>query len=159
MKKIINPYINIKGYNCFGCAPDNPHGLRMEFHEEGEETISVWNPRHHFQGYGNILHGGIQASLMDELGSWAVFIKLSTAGITKKLMVNYIKPVYTNNGEITLRAVVKEVKDNIANIYIRLFDKNGVLRSDCSVEYFMFPEDIAKRRLHYPGKNAFFDEF
>ena len=26
MKKIINPWRNHEGYNCFGCCPDNPIG-------------------------------------------------------------------------------------------------------------------------------------
>ena len=34
MKKIINPWRNQEGYNCFGCSPDNPIGLHMEFHED-----------------------------------------------------------------------------------------------------------------------------
>ena len=30
-KKIINPWRNHEGYNCFGCSPDNPIGLHLEF--------------------------------------------------------------------------------------------------------------------------------
>ena len=26
MKKIINPWKNMEGYNCFGCSPDNEAG-------------------------------------------------------------------------------------------------------------------------------------
>ena len=35
MKKIINPWRNHEGYNCFGCSPDNPIGLHLEFYEDG----------------------------------------------------------------------------------------------------------------------------
>ena len=35
-KKIINPWRNHEGYNCFGCSPDNPIGLHLEFYEDGE---------------------------------------------------------------------------------------------------------------------------
>ena len=31
MKKIINPWEGLDGYMCFGCAPNNPLGLHMEF--------------------------------------------------------------------------------------------------------------------------------
>ena len=31
MKKIINPWKDMEGYNCFGCSPDNEAGVRMEF--------------------------------------------------------------------------------------------------------------------------------
>ena len=33
MKKIINPWRNHEGYNCFGCSPDNPigHSFQMQY--------------------------------------------------------------------------------------------------------------------------------
>jgi hypothetical protein len=36
MKKIINPWRNHPEYNCFGCCPDNPIGLHLEFYEDGD---------------------------------------------------------------------------------------------------------------------------
>mgnify|MGYP007031287515 CR=1 FL=1 len=38
MKKIINPWKGLEGYNCFGCAPDNEVGVKMEFYEDGDEV-------------------------------------------------------------------------------------------------------------------------
>ena len=35
MVKINNPYAERKDYNCFGCSPNNEHGLQMEFYVEG----------------------------------------------------------------------------------------------------------------------------
>ena len=29
MKKIINPWKKLEGYNCFGCSPDNEYGVKM----------------------------------------------------------------------------------------------------------------------------------
>ena len=40
MKKIKNPWLHKNEYHCFGCCPDNPLGLKMEFYEEGDEIIS-----------------------------------------------------------------------------------------------------------------------
>lgn len=31
MRKIKNPWMDKEGYNCFGCSPDNPIGVHMEF--------------------------------------------------------------------------------------------------------------------------------
>lgn len=39
MKKIINPWRNHDGYNCFGCSPDNPIGLHLEFYEDGDYIV------------------------------------------------------------------------------------------------------------------------
>ena len=45
MKKIINPWRNHPEYNCFGCCPDNPIGLHLEFYEDGDYIVSKWNPQ------------------------------------------------------------------------------------------------------------------
>ena len=44
MKKIINPWKGMEGYNCFGCAPNNEAGVKMEFYEDNDEVISIWRP-------------------------------------------------------------------------------------------------------------------
>lgn len=49
MKKILNPYLNKEGYNCVCCAPNNPVGLHLEFWEEGEDVLTIWNPGENYQ--------------------------------------------------------------------------------------------------------------
>ena len=45
MKKIINPWRNHPEYNNrFGCCPENPIGLHMEFYEDGDYIVSTWHP-------------------------------------------------------------------------------------------------------------------
>ncbi len=82
MKKIPNPWLETDGYYCFGCAPTNAYGLQMEFFEEGEELVCYWEPKSHFQGWLNTLHGGIQSVLMDEIAAWVVVKKRNTCGVT-----------------------------------------------------------------------------
>ena len=45
MKKIINPWEGLDGYMCFGCAPNNPLGLHMEFFEDGDDIVAFWKPQ------------------------------------------------------------------------------------------------------------------
>ncbi len=95
MKKIINPWKDLvkDGYNCFGCAPENPYGLKMEFYEDGDDIVSFWTPADNYQGWLKTLHGGIQAALMDEIAAWVIARKLQTAGMTTNLNIKYRKPV------------------------------------------------------------------
>ena len=85
MKKIINPWKGMEGYNCFGCAPNNEAGVKMEFYEDGDEVISIWKPQPQFQGWIDTLHSGIQAVLLDEICAWVVLRKLQTTGVTSKM--------------------------------------------------------------------------
>ena len=50
MKKITNPWRGMDGYHCYGCDPNSPQGLRMEFYENGDEIVSVWHPRPEYHG-------------------------------------------------------------------------------------------------------------
>ena len=67
MKKIINPWRNHEGYNCFGCSPNNPIGLHLEFYEDGDYIVSTWHPEHNYQGWVDTMHGGILSTLIDEV--------------------------------------------------------------------------------------------
>ncbi len=155
MKKIKNPYAGLEGYNCFGCSPKNPCGLKMEFFEDGDEIVCTWNPQDHFCGYGTILHGGIQSTLMDEIASWVVFTRLRTAGFTSSLEVRFLRQVHTDQGPLSLRAVILEKEKNIANISVRLFDAGGPLCADGEIKYFTLSEILARKKFHYPGHEHF----
>ena len=116
MKKIINPWKGLEGYNCFGCAPNNEAGVRMEFYEDSEEIVSIWKPRPEYQGWIDTLHGGIQAVLLDEICAWVVLRKLQTTGVTSKMETRYRKPIDTKDSHVVLRASIKEIKRNIVII-------------------------------------------
>ncbi len=158
MKKIVNPFTEIEGYNCFGCSPHNPYGIKMNFFEEGDEIVSIWKPSDKFTGFNNILHGGIQATLIDEIASWVMFVKLETGGFTTSLNVNYKSSVYIDKGDISLRASLKEMRKNIAIIDVALFDNAGKMCTQSTVEYFTLPETIARKRLKYPGIDSFYEK-
>jgi len=157
MIKIKNPFRYSTGYNCFACSPENSIGLKMVFFEEGEEIVCKWLPNDIFQGYQGVLHGGIQSTLIDEIGSWLVNTKLRTAGVTSSMKVRFLKPVRINSGEITLRATLIEKTDKTAVIKVNITNSEGVICADAEVEYFVYPEGIAKKRLNYPGYEAFYD--
>jgi len=146
------------GYQCFGCAPHNHNGLQMSFAEDGEYVVSEWEPKDYFQGYYNVLHGGIQATLMDEIASWLVQIKLKTAGVTSTMNVRYKKPVSTDRGIIRLRAKLTSQHRNLAEIHVELFGPENELCAESDFVYFTYSHEVAVKRLHYPDYEEFFEE-
>jgi len=153
--QIQNPFSALEGYNCFGCSPNNTLGLRMHFRIEGEAVLCDWEPEQQLQGWVNILHGGIQATLMDEIASWLVLVKLRTAGVTSKMEVKLIKPIRTDKGTLRLKAILKEMQRNIAIIHVELFNTDGTLGAESLMHYFTYPEHIAREKLYYPGIEHF----
>ena len=157
MRKIRNPFKGIEGYNCFGCSPDNSSGLQLSFVEEGEELVSEWTPKSYFQGYHDVLHGGIQATLMDEIASWVVYVKLDASGVTSSMNVRYLKPVYVTDTRLKLRASIKGLRRNLADIEVRLFDQNQNLCARALITYFTFSKKNSNDRLYAPDHEEFFE--
>lgn len=155
-KAIYNPYVELEGYNCFGCSPNNHLGLRMRFFENDDHVISEWDPEPHFAGYKKILHGGIQATLLDEIASWCVQVKLRTAGVTANIDLRYKKPVFVDQGSLLLKARIEKVEKRIATVMTELYNHDGELCCAGPVKYFVYPEEIAREKLYYPEFSKFF---
>jgi uncharacterized protein (TIGR00369 family) len=154
-RRIRNPF-DADQNMCFGCGPKNPAGLKLTFEEDGEMLQARWEPDPNFQGYINVLHGGIIATLLDEVGAWCIYIKAGTSGVTSSLKVRYLKPVHISKGMITVEARLIQKKEKNALIVAALYDGDGKLCAEADLDYFIYPENIARGRYHYPGKEAFY---
>ena len=149
MKRIINPWRGMDGYRCFGCDPRSEQGLRMEFYEDGDRIVSRWKPRPEFQGWVDTLHGGIQATLADEISSWVVFRKFQTSGVTSRMEVRYLKPIHTSEDHITLQATVVRQRRNIVDIEVKIFNSQDQLCTEALCSYFLFPKEKAHEEFHF----------
>ena len=161
MRKIKNPWKDPKNdgvYNCFACSPYNSAGLHLEFWEDGDEIVTKWKPTKDYEGWLGVLHGGIQATLLDEIGGWAVMLKLKTTGVTSDMSVQYLKPVKVSSGELTIRGKIVSEEGRIAKIAASLYNGDGEECATALLSYFVFPEKIAKARYQYPGFEAFYED-
>lgn len=151
MEKIKNPWVGLDGYKCFGCAPDNEHGLRLVFLEDGDDVVAIWKPEPCYQGWLDTLHGGIQSTLMDELAGWVVFRKLQTAGVTSRLDARFLKSISTNEPFLTIRGRIKERKRAAVFIETEIYDSKGELCARADIVYFAMPRERAERDFFFKG--------
>lgn len=151
MKKIRNPYIGLEaeGYNCFACAPHNPYGLKMEFYEDGDDVVCYWTPRTEYQGWVQTLHGGIQATLMDEVGGWVISRKIQTSAMTTALNMKYRKPVPTGDDvQVEVRAHIVDRKRSFVMIEATL-SCGGEVCSSADITYYCFSEQKSREEFHF----------
>jgi acyl-coenzyme A thioesterase PaaI-like protein len=82
--------------SCFVCGIDNPYGLKLQFYSKSPGTVLCDHiVPEQFSGYPGTVHGGIIASMMDELLG-RVFIGESGTPrfmYTARLTIHYRKPV------------------------------------------------------------------
>ncbi len=152
MKRIINPWLgNSAGYNCFGCNPGNPIGMRMDFFWDGQDVVSVWRAGANHVSWTDTLHGGLQATLLDEICGWVVFFQLQTSGVTAKMETRYRKPVSTRWPYILLRARLEQQRRTLATVKGELLSPDGTLCAGCDCTYFLFPPEKALEMGYKPA--------
>ena len=52
---------------CFACGPENPIGLKIDFHVVGDECTAEFTPNENHVGFQNTVHGGIIYTALDDV--------------------------------------------------------------------------------------------
>lgn len=81
--------------HCFVCGGKNISGLKLKFDLEDNTLRTRFKPDKKYQGYADILHGGIIGLILDEMIvnlPWKLGMKVVTAEYTVRLK----KPVNIN---------------------------------------------------------------
>jgi uncharacterized protein (TIGR00369 family) len=114
---------------CFGCSPHNPRGLRLEFEEVGDEAIEAsYEIGDELCGVDGVAHGGIQATLLDEVMGMAVRAAAGAAAalVTAEFQLRYRKPVRTRT-PLTLRANLMRAEPPSYWVEAGIFGADGEL--------------------------------
>jgi len=83
----------LKKYSqCFVCGDKNPSGLNVEFYLKDGKAVGEYTVQDHFQGYKNILHGGILSTLLDEVMIKSILAQ-DILTVTCEIKVRFKKPV------------------------------------------------------------------
>ena len=77
---------------CFGCSPANAAGLRLRFFRDGNGVLCETEIPPAYQGALGVVHGGIQAVLLDEVSCAAAFFTASSYVVTGELTIRYRRP-------------------------------------------------------------------
>lgn len=77
---------------CFACGKDNPIGLKMEFQHKDSKSIVKFKCKKEHQGWGDVVHGGILFTLMDEIMA-RMIIDSGTNVVTSRMEISFLRPV------------------------------------------------------------------
>ena len=82
--------------NSFGSGPRNSKGMRMEFYfnEKRDSVISWYSVPDHLCGWGNIVHGGIIVTMLDEAMGWACVKLQKQPFLSKSMTIDFMKPIF-----------------------------------------------------------------
>jgi len=106
---------------CYGCGRLNDHGLHVQSHWDGEESVCTFHPRPYHTAIEGYVYGGLIASVIDchSTGTAAAAAYRAEGRamdtlparrfVTASLHVDYLKPTPIE-GPLELRSHVTEIK-------------------------------------------------
>jgi uncharacterized protein (TIGR00369 family) len=116
--------------NCFVCGVDNQAGLHMQFYETDSDPVEVhvdYTVPAQYQGYPGVVHGGIIATMLDEVISRTVFRgDPPRFVVTAKLSIRYRKPVPVET-PLKLVGRVVEDKGKVISVAGEIYGPEGTL--------------------------------
>jgi len=130
----------LKYKNCFVCGDENNCGLKVKFFEEQEKAKAEFVADHRFEGYRNVLHGGIISALLDE-----VMIKIVLAKgilvVTAQMEVKFKRPVMVGE-RLFMEGKIKDQKGRIFLTQGKITNENGALVALGSAKYVVASESM-----------------
>ncbi|MFO7948251.1 MAG: PaaI family thioesterase [Armatimonadota bacterium] len=124
---------------CFACGQSNPHGLRLnDFNYDGDRYWVSFTPQRHHQGWSGVVHGGIVATLLDEVMTRMLWHE-GTNAATAELNIRYHHPTPVGE-ELTATAHKVQRRHGVMSMEAEVETDDGTVLASARAK-FMTPRD------------------
>jgi uncharacterized protein (TIGR00369 family) len=120
-------------HHCFACGGTNPIGMGLHIELEDGRARTTWRAGEDFVGWSDKLHGGIVATLLDEVMAWACASSDAWA-VTAEMTVRYRSPAAPGE-ELVAEARVVERRRRIYEVLGEVRGADGRLVAEGSGRY------------------------
>jgi len=125
----------LKRYSyCFICGDKNPFGLNVEFYQKDGKVVGEYVAQDRFQGYKNILHGGILSSLLDEVMIKSILAQ-DILTLTCEMKIRFRKPVKIGE-RLFLEGISTGNKDKIFLAEGKITNEDGEVVATAEGKFF-----------------------
>lgn len=137
---------------CFGCGPHNESGMKLRFAVDGDQVVTTFHARDGWEGPPGIVHGGLQATLADEIGAWTLVGLRQRFGFTATAQLRWLRPARTAD-PIEARGEIVEESEAGATVKIKLSQGGRTVLSG-RIRYVYATVDQAESMLGRPLPEA-----
>lgn len=129
-----------KDQNCFACGTQNLCGLKMSFASNGKQVRSLLAVPEHYRGWNKLVHGGILATILDEIMSWTAIHLTKHFILTRNINIEFKKPVYIDS-QLTATSEIIERDGKNALLEGRITDDSGALCCLSKANFVLFSKE------------------
>lgn len=128
---------------CFVCGRKNPAGLYMQFFDNGrDEVLSEYTVAARYQSYPGIVHGGILASMLDEVvGRVAMIGDHHHFMVSVNLQVLYRHPVPIET-PLKVRGRIVRLRGRLGKAQGEIILPDGTVACEAAITLADVPADI-----------------
>jgi len=129
--------------HCFVCGRKNPSGLYMQFYDNGnDEVYSDYTVASRYQSYPGIVHGGVLASMLDEVvGRVAIIGDHHHFMVSVRLQVLYRHPVPVET-PLKIRGRIVRLKGRLGKAQGEIILPDGTVACEASITLADVPANI-----------------
>jgi acyl-coenzyme A thioesterase PaaI-like protein len=78
-------------HSCFVCGEANPLGLKLRFESDGQIARTRFTPCPHHVGFKDVIHGGLLATVLDEIMVWACAVRTRRFAFCAEMSVRFLR--------------------------------------------------------------------
>ncbi len=129
--------------NCFVCGDNNDIGLKLDFYEKDGKARAEFTPTKNFEGYKDILHGGILSTLLDEVMIKSILAK-EILTVTSQIEVKFKKPAVIGEKLIIEGGITGE-RGRLILAEGKVFREDGTVVAEAKGKFFRTEGRIKKQ--------------
>jgi acyl-coenzyme A thioesterase PaaI-like protein len=127
-------------HSCFVCGESNPLGLKLRFETDGHLVRARFVPRPEHVGFKQTVHGGLVATVLDEIMVWACAVQTKRFGYCAELNVRYVSPLRPQEPAVATAELVANRRDRIYEAKAELHTGAGQLLASAAGKYLPIKE-------------------
>jgi len=132
-------------HNCFACGSLNTNGLQLALHLEDARSWTQLAVDERFEGWQGIAHGGIVATILDEVMAWALVAE-DNWGVTARMQVDFRKPVQIGR-PIRADGWITRSRRRVVDTEARLIDTETGVELATATATYVAADEAQKREL------------
>jgi uncharacterized protein (TIGR00369 family) len=130
--------------SCFVCGESNPAGLKLRFETDGRLVQTRFVPRAEHVGFRQTVHGGLTATLLDEIMVWACAVQTKRFAFCAELKVRFLNPVRPGEALVASGELVSNRRGKLFEARAELRDQAGCVLASASGKYLPIkPGEVA----------------
>lgn len=128
--------------NCFVCGTDNPIGLKLDLFAGPEVVETRFQFRRDCCGFRDTVHGGLIATVLDEIMVWAVGNATKQFGYCAEMTVRFLRPTAAG---IPLVASGRLTENRRGRLFLaegEIRDTTGTVLATATGKYMPIPGEL-----------------